>query len=105
MFYNDELYCLVDYTFYKIDYKIFKQIFMESIYEIDDYIILKNNIIIRDLDDDDVDIYNKYSLLTKNIRIKTRMYFIPFIYSEDKKISLKRMNESLMLNTITGNPI
>lgn len=105
MFFNDDIYCSVEYTFYKIDYKIFKQIFMESVNEINNYIILKNNIIINDLNDDDVDIYNKYCILTKDIKIKIRMYLIPFIYSEDRKISMKRMNESLMLNTISGNPI
>lgn len=106
--YDDDDYCGVEYSFYSIDYKIFKQIFLENVFYLENYIIIKNNYKILYIDDDDInqlEPYNKYILLTKNIAIFHRMCYIPYIVSKDKDLNLKRINDALMINTITGDPI
>lgn len=102
---NSETYCCIDYTFYIVDYKIFKQIIEHNITFVKKYILLKNDEVISKLDDEnnvEIDLYNKYSIISKDIRLLYNMYFIPFIENKDH---LKNMNNSLMINTWTGNPL
>ena len=80
--YDDESYCCIDYTFQSIDYKIFKQIINHNKTFIKKYILLKNDKKIDDLEDEDkknIDHFNKYSIISKDIRLIYNMYFIPYI--------------------------
>ena len=67
---------------------------MNNMRFIDKYIILKNNVLIDFLDDNKVDKYNNYSILSKDISLHYNMYAIP-IFANIKN----SMDDSLMINT------
>lgn len=68
---------------------------------VNDYIIFRNNIKIDNISIEDLEMYNEYKIISKDISLYSNINYIPHL----EKKSWNNINESLMMNTITGNPL
>lgn len=99
--YNDEYYISIEYRFHKIDFYIFLQIIKMHKSSVNNYILFNDNIEIENIEIEKIELYNEYKLISKDISLYSNINYIPHLHKD----SWNNLNQSLMINTITGDPI
>jgi len=99
--YNDEYYISIEYKFHKIDFYIFLQIIKMHKSSVNNCILFNNNNVIDNVEIEKIELYNEYKLISKDISLYSNINYIPHL----QKNSWNNLNQSLMINTITGDPM
>lgn len=98
--FNNEWYISINYKFHKIDYLIFMDMIKFHTSNINNFEILKDGVIIESISNDD-SIYKNFTLISKEMRLYNNISYIPFL----KRGKWNNMNESVTMNTISGEPV
>lgn len=83
IYYDDDYYVSINYKFHKIDFKIFFKLIRLHIEDIDNYIILKDMMKIEYINENNIDLYNNYSLISKDMSLYNNINFIPHLHKGD----------------------
>jgi hypothetical protein len=88
---------IVEYSFHKIDFEIWLEIYKSHIEDVEEHTLYDNNVIIKS--PLDIHKYYFYTIISSDVNLYNNIYSIPFIYDE------KYVNINLSTSKNTWNNI